>query len=278
MKVTSDDFPLSWVLTGAAVTGVALVIVQKVSLGLDMWMTVVAILLSLPLMLVGLRVLGETNWGPISALSNMMQGIFGVLAPGHIAANMLASGTTGTIATESEALMQDYKAGDMIGSSPKYLTIMQLIATPVGAAAVSWMYPLLRNTYGIVGDHAGLSSPISRKWAGFAEILSRGLSALPPGAVAALIVGSLIGIILAIMESGSMRFVPSPTGVGIGMLVPAAVILVMFLGGVVEMVWSRWNSRTYGRYLVPLSSGFIAGEAIIAVIVPLLVVLGIVHP
>ena len=75
-----------------------------------------------------------------------------------------------------------------------------------------------------------------------------------------------------------MRFVPSPTGVGIGMLVPAAVILVMFLGGVVEMVWSRWNSRTYGRYLVPLSSGFIAGEAIIAVIVPLLVVLGIVHP
>ena len=278
MKVNSDDFPLSWVLTGAAVTGVALVIVQKVSLGLDMWMTVVAILLSLPLMLVGLRVLGETNWGPISALSNMMQGIFGVLAPGHIAANMLASGTTGTIATESEALMQDYKAGDMIGSSPKYLTIMQLIATPVGAAAVSWMYPLLRNTYGIVGDHAGLSSPISRKWAGFAEILSRGLSALPPGAVAALIVGSLIGIVLAIMESGSMRFVPSPTGVGIGMLVPAAVILVMFLGGVVEMVWSRWNSRTYGRYLVPLSSGFIAGEAIIAVIVPLLVVLGIVHP
>ena len=84
---------------------------QKVSLGLDVWMTAVAILLSLPLMLVGLRVLGETNWGPISALSNMMQGIFGVLAPGHIAANMVASGTTGTIAAESEAMMQDYKAG-----------------------------------------------------------------------------------------------------------------------------------------------------------------------
>jgi uncharacterized oligopeptide transporter (OPT) family protein len=279
MKVKSDDFPLTWVLFGVAVTGIALVIVQKVSLGLDMWMTVVAILLSLPLMLVGLRVLGETNWGPISALSNMMQGIFGVLAPGHIVANMLASGTTGTIATESEALMQDYKAGDMIGSSPKYLTIMQLIATPIGAAAVSWMYPLLRKTYGIVGDHAGLSSPISRKWAGFAEILSRGLSALPAGAVTALIIGSLLGILLAVLESGRFqRFVPSPTGVGIGMLVPAAVIFVMFLGGVVELVWSKLNPRTYGRYLVPLSSGFIAGEAIIAVVVPLLVVLGIVHP
>jgi uncharacterized oligopeptide transporter (OPT) family protein len=154
-NVSSDSFPLTWVAAGVAVMAVALVIVQKVSLGLEVWATVVAILLSLPMMLVGLRVLGETNWGPISALSNMMQGIFGVLAPGHLVANMVASGTTGTIAVESEALMQDYKAGHMIGSSPKYLTMMQLIATPVGAAAVSWMYPLLRSTYSIVGEHAG---------------------------------------------------------------------------------------------------------------------------
>src|SRR5207302_1505769 len=78
----------------------------------------------LPLMLVGLRVLGETNWGPISAMSNMMQAVFGVLAPGHILANMVASGTTGTIAADSEALMQDYKAGHMIGSAPKHLASM----------------------------------------------------------------------------------------------------------------------------------------------------------
>ena len=50
---------------------------------------------------------------------------------------MLASGTTGTVATTSEALMQDFRAGEMIGSSPKYLTYMQLIATPVGAFARS---------------------------------------------------------------------------------------------------------------------------------------------
>ncbi len=151
----ATSFPLSWTVVGIVISGVALIIVQKVSLGLDVWMTVTAMLLSLPLMLVGLRVLGETNWGPISQLSNTMQAIFGVLAPGHLTANMLASGTTGTIAVESEALMQDFKAGYMIGSTPKYLTIMQIIATPVGAAAVSWMYPLLRETYGIVGETRG---------------------------------------------------------------------------------------------------------------------------
>jgi len=276
-SVNAEDFPLSWVAAGVALTGGALIVVQKVSLGLPVWMTVVAILLSLPLMLVGLRVLGETNWGPISALSNMMQGIFGVLAPGHVAANMLASGTTGTIACESEALMQDYKAGHMIGSSPRQLTYMQLLATPVGAAAVSWMYPLLRKTYGIVGDNAGLTSPISRKWAGFAEILSRGFEALPPGAMPALLFFSVLGILFTVLETRGHRWVPSPTGVGIGMLVPAGAIFTMFLGAAAERIWSKSHRASNGLYMTPLASGLIAGEALVAVVVPLLAVAGLIH-
>ncbi len=273
----ADSFPMKWVVTGVFVRAIALIVTQKLNLGLDLWMTTAAIVLSVPMMLVGLRVLGETNWGPISSLSNVMQVIFGALAPGHILANMVASGTTGTIAVESEALMQDYKAGHMIGSSPKNLTIMQLLATPIGAAAVSWTYPLLRDTYGIVGEHAGLSSPISRRWAGFAEILSRGLSALPPGAVEAVVIAAVLGIMFALLETRNARWVPSPTGVGIGMLVPAAVIFVMFLGSLVERLWWRADRRSHQLYMVPLASGFIAGEAIVAVIVPLLVVFGLVH-
>jgi uncharacterized oligopeptide transporter (OPT) family protein len=278
LDTDTGDFPLSWVLVGVAITGTALVVVQKISLGLDVWMTVAAIIFSVPLMLVGLRVLGETNWGPISPLSNMMQGVFGVIAPGQVLANMLASGTTGTIATESEALMQDYKAGDMIGSSPKHLTIMQLIATPVGAAAVSWMYPLLRQTYGIVGEHAGLTSPISRKWAAFAEVLSRGFSALPRGALPALVIASLVGIVITIYEMRGVKWLPSPTAMGIGMLVPASVIIAMFVGGIADLIWRRVDGRSNQTYMTPLASGLIAGEAIVAVIVPLLVVFGLIHP
>jgi len=241
-----------------------------------MWLTGLAIVLSLPLMLVGLRVLGETNWGPISQMTNMMQVIFGAIAPGNLVVNMVSSGTTGTIAVESEALMQDYKAGYMIGSSPKSMTIMQLIGTPVGAAAVSWMYPLLRSTYGIVGEHAGLSSPISRRLAGFAEILSKGFDALPSGAVPALFVGVALGILFTVLEERKIKWVPSPTGTAIGMLVPASVIIVMFLGSVVDVVWRRINRTANEAYLVPLASGLIAGEAIVAVVIPLLVALGVI--
>jgi uncharacterized oligopeptide transporter (OPT) family protein len=270
----ASGFPITWTAVGVVLSAAGLIVVQK-SLGLDVWLTIIAILLSLPLMLVGLRVLGETNWGPISQLSNTMQAVFGAIVPGNLPAIMLASGTTGTVAVESEALMQDYKAGHMIGSTPKHLTIMQILATPVGAAAVSWMYPLLRSTYGIVGDDAGLTSPISRRMAGFGEILSRGFSALPPGAVEAFLVASVIGIAIAVLEKKQLKWVPSPTGIGIAMMVPAAVVLVMVVGGIAETVWRKTAPDTHEQFMAPLASGFIAGEALVAVIIPLLVVFGL---
>jgi uncharacterized oligopeptide transporter (OPT) family protein len=137
------------------------------------------------------------------------------------------------------------------------------------------MYPVLKSLYDI-GDK-GLSSPISRKWASFAEILSKGLDALPRVALVALIVGALVGVLLAVLESRlkDKTLVPSPTGLGIGMLIPGWTVVTMFLGGVIGKVWSRASPRTSELYLIPLASGFIAGEALLAVLVPLLIVVGL---
>ncbi len=269
-NIESNDFPMSWVIWGSVASSIALAIVQKVSLGMPIWMTLMAILFSVPLMLVGLRVMGETNWGPISALSNMMQAIFGIMCPGQVAANMVASGVTGSVASQSEGLMQDYKTGDMIGSTPRYLTYTQLMAVPVGAAAVSIVYPLLRDTYGIGGEN-GLQSPISQKWAGFAQLLSKGLSALPPGAVAALLIAVVLGVLFTYLESTRFKhWTPSPTGLGIGALVPGSAIVAMFVGSVLEVVWGKVHKKSYDQHLIPLASGFVAGEALVAVILPIL--------
>jgi uncharacterized oligopeptide transporter (OPT) family protein len=276
-SIRSEDFPMKWVLIGSALCAVALTLVQHFALGMPVWMTLLAILFTIPLMLVGIRVLGETNWGPISALSNMMQAVFGMIAPGQIMPNMVSSGVTGSVASESEGLIQCYKTGDMIGSTPKYLTYAQLLAIPVGAAAVSFVYPLLRDTYGIGGEN-GLQSPISQKWSGFAKLLAGGLSALPHGALAALGIAVVLGILFTVLEGTRWKSkVPSPTGIGIGMLVPASAIITMFLGGLVALMWNRSAPKQATKHLVPLASGFIAGEAIVAVIIPILVALHVLH-
>jgi uncharacterized oligopeptide transporter (OPT) family protein len=275
-KIDGSEFPLSIIVPGVAISAIALCIVQQQLLGMPIWMTLVAILLSVPLMLVGLRVLGETNWGPISALSNMMQGLFAAVAPGNVGANMVASGTAGTVATSSEMIMQDYKCGHVVGTKPRLITVMQLLAIPIGALAVSLIYPVLVDTFHIVEtvDAAGnkvppgLDSPVSQKWAGFAQILKEGPSALPSSALYMLLIFTVLGVVLTVLESNKKikKWVPSPTGIGIGILVGFYVVFTMFLGGVIGAIWGKANKKSADLYMIPLGSGLIAGEALVAVI------------
>jgi uncharacterized oligopeptide transporter (OPT) family protein len=275
-EVDAGDFPLRWVGIGIAVSAIALLFVQRYFLDLPMWQTSLALLFTVPLMLVGLRVFGETNWGPISALSNLMQGVFGAIAPGNVQANMVASGVTGSIVAESEGLMQAYKTAEMVGSTPKYVTYIQLLAVPVGAISLAIAYPILRDIYGIGGD-TGLQSPISQKWVGFAKLLSQGLHVLHPSALVALAIATVLGIGFTIAEQNRTwhRWVPSPTGIGIGMLVPASAVVTMFLGAMVGWMVQRRRGAQAETWVLPLASGLIAGEALVAIIIPLLIVLGV---
>ena len=170
---TSLDLPLKWVWLGGGGSALCLAVINHVFFGTPYWHSAIAIALAMPLGLVALRVLGETNWGPISTMVNLVQALFGAIAPGDLRASMVSSGVTGAVAAESEGLMQDFRAGQMINSTPRILTYMQLIAVPVGALALAFMYPLLRDTYGIIGEHAQLLSPTSQRWVGFAKVVTR---------------------------------------------------------------------------------------------------------
>jgi uncharacterized oligopeptide transporter (OPT) family protein len=234
-----------------------------VSLGFPLWLTGVSLLLSVVLMLVGIRVLGETNWAPISAMANVMQAVFAVLAPGHVPINMIGSGMSGAVAANGEHLMQDYRAGKIVGSTNRKLTVLQLVGVPVGALAVAIAYPAVRNTYG-VGGEGGLTSPISVKWAGFAELLSRGFGALSQSAMVALALALVLGVVLTVLEAHPRlgRFAPSPTAIGLGMLIPGYAVMPMVIGGILSDLWRRLSPRTEAIYDVPLASGFITGEAL----------------
>jgi len=269
----SSDFPLSVVVIGVVVLSVLLCVLQAVSLDFPVWLTIVSLVLSFLLMLVGTRVLGETNWAPISAMANLMQAVFAVLAPHNMAVNMIGSGMSGSVAANGEHLMQDYKAGKIVGSNNRHLTIVQLLAVPVGAIAVALVYPALKARYGI--GEQGLTSPVSVKWAGFAELLHQGLAALPAGCMEAMLIAVILGVIITCLEPRYRRFVPSPTGVGIGMLVPGFAVMPMVLGGICQWLWARSHPKSEKTYSLPLASGFIAGEALVVLAIALAAMMGL---
>jgi uncharacterized oligopeptide transporter (OPT) family protein len=130
-------------------------------------------------------------------------------------------------------------------------------------------FPLFDSTDPVTGAliKAQLTSPLSNKWAGFAQLLEDGVGALPRSALYALIVCSLLGILMTVIEHHPKvkKYMPSPTALGVGMLVPLSVVSTMFVGGFVAWLWTRRSQRTADVYMLPLASGLIAGEAMVAV-------------
>ena len=52
----------------------------------------------------------------------------------------------------------------------------------------------------------------------------------------------------------------------------------MFVGGADRRILAQSGARkNYEQHVTPLASGFIAGEAIVAVLIPILVAIGLVH-
>ena len=86
----------------------------------------------------------------------------------------------------------------------------------------------------------------------------------------------LLGILFAVMETHPRlkRWTPSPTGLSLGLLLPFSSVASMFVGALGGWAWQKANPRSAAVYVIPLASGLIAGEAMIAVIVPVLLWLG----
>ena len=92
-------------------------------------------------------------------------------------------------------------------------------------------------------------------------------------------VGLLLGAALALMERMAPRrlrsWVPSPSGLGIAMVIPGSNAIAMFLGALAALALQRRRPDLAQRYVVPVSSGLIAGESLMGVVIALLIVGGV---
>ena len=65
-------------------------------------------------------------------------------------------------------------------------------------------------------------------------------------------------------------YLPSPTGIGLGLILPFQYPLSMFLGALIGWLWNRSNPKSADDYLVPMAAGLIAGVSLMGVIVAVL--------
>jgi uncharacterized oligopeptide transporter (OPT) family protein len=265
-------FPLAYLLLGPI-----MVYLMWRLFGIPVWMGILSLPLAVLMAMVASRVTGETDTTPTKALGPVTQAIYGAAVPGNLTANLMGANVTGGIGLHSADLLTDLKSGWMVGANPRKQLIGQLFGTVAGAAAVIPVFNLLIPDASMVGGEQ-FPAPSALVWAGVSEVFVNGPSALHPSARMAAIVGGILGVVLVLLDRmlppRASRFVPSPSGLGIAMAIPGYNSISMFLGASVAEYLRRRRPLLHDRAVLPVASGFIAGESLMGILVAVLVAIG----
>jgi uncharacterized oligopeptide transporter (OPT) family protein len=110
-----------------------------------------------------------------------------------------------------------------------------------------------------------------------AEALSHGISYVPETARWGILIGGVLGIILASLEHyfpKARKFIPSPMGLGLSWVMVFSNSFAFFLGAVIAAVWAKFDSKRAETFTIPVASGAIAGESLACALVAMSKALG----
>ena len=275
--IAAIEVPVSWVAIGFVTAGAGVVWMLQHVWHVSWWMGAIAVLLTWVLSVVACRATGETDTTPTGALGKVTQLTYGALVPTNMTANLMTASVTANASGCAADLLTDLKSGYLLGANPRQQFLAQLAGVLPGAIAVglAW-YVLVPNAAVLGGDK--FPAPAAQVWKSVAELLSRGFGTLPQSARVGAAVGGALGLVLPLLEHlfpKARRFIPSPTGLGLAFVIPGFNALSMFVGALAALIAEKARPKMAETYVVPLASGLIAGESLMAIV---LNVLSVVNP
>jgi OPT family oligopeptide transporter len=270
-----DAIPNSWWMGGLAVGTALTSVLALVIFDIPVWMTLIAVALSSVLSIVAVRSVGETDINPIGGMGKVTQLVYGGLAPGATGTNLMAAAITGAGASQAGDMMQDLKTGHLLGASPRKQFLAQLIGISAGVVLVIPVYYLFTSAYEVGGEK--LPAPAAHAWKAMAELLTKGLDALPAMAGTAVLIAALVGIAVPLLRKVEpiKKYVPSGLAMGIAFIIPAYYSLVMFYGLIAWFIWKKVNPGAVNKYDFALASGLVAGEGLMGIVNAALTIMGV---
>jgi uncharacterized oligopeptide transporter (OPT) family protein len=224
------------------------------------------------------RVVGETGIPPIGATGKLSQLGFAAIAPGQAATNLLTANVAGGAAGQCADLLNDFKAGSIVGATPRRQVVAQCVGIATGSVVGSWVYLLL------IPDPKNMllteqwPAPAVATWAAVAEMLTAGFDTLPPSALSAMLLAAAIGLVLGIADvflpQVMQRWLPSASAVGLAFVIPASTSLGLFYGALLAMLLSRFFKAWSASFLVVMAAGLVAGESLMGVALAMLSMAG----
>jgi putative OPT family oligopeptide transporter len=269
------DIPLKWVVLSIAVLVLPIGLIYyhfTGRAGAAILAAAVMVVAGLFLAAVGgylVGLVGSSNQ-PVSGLTlsalviaALLMVSIGVRGLGGVAAVLGVAAVVSIACSVAGSMIQDLKVGYFLGGTPWKMQVAEIVAVSVLAFFLMWPIVALHQAYGI-GSRA-LPAP----QAGLMAVLAQGIvgGEMAWGLVA---MGVIFGLALILIDA------PAPMLIAVGMYLPFETTSAIFVGGMLKLVADRIAARCklspagaerFEQRGTLLASGFIAGEAILAILV-----------
>ncbi len=263
-RIASIEVPMKWLMIGAIPLTIAMVILEYVAFSINPVLGLVSVVVSAFLALVACRSTGETDITPIGPMGKLTQLTYALLAPSNITTNLMAASVTSNIASSSADLLTDLKSGYLLGANARRQFIAQFFGVFFGTIAIVPAWFLMIPTREVLEKY---NPPSSNMWRAVAEALSKGIDYIPLTARYALLIGGILGVVMALIDHFAPKkwkpYMPSAMGLGLAWIMPFANAFSFFIGAIIALVWGKINKKTAELYVIPIASGAVAGESLI---------------
>jgi uncharacterized oligopeptide transporter (OPT) family protein len=263
------EVPASWMVAGLIPITIGMVLVQSLAFHVSIVLGLIAVALSFVVSLVCCRATGETDTTPIGAMGKLTQLLYAALpgAKGIASINLMAAGVTASAGGAAADLLTDLKSGYILGANPRKQFIAQFVGIFFGSVAIvpAW--------YAMVPTKQALEAfnpPATYMWKAVADLLTQGLHMLPVTAIWAIVIGALVGVALPVagkLFPKAEPYLPSAMGLGLSWVMVFENSLSFAIGAVLVAAWNWLSKKGAENYYVPIASGLIAGESLIAAII-----------
>jgi putative OPT family oligopeptide transporter len=275
---TELDIPVVWV--GA---GLALCFIPLLLLYLDVLHSLqVALVMSVVLFIFGFfftavagymaGIVGSSN-SPISGVtistvllsSLLLLALIGSGSAAGAASAIIVGAVICTAGAIAGEVLQDLKAGQLLGATPWKLQVMELVGAVVGALVIGYTLTILHAAY-TIGSTA-LPAPQATLMQAVAEGVFRGN--LPWNfVVAGGIIGVVILIIDKIQEVRRSSFRVPVLAVAVGIYLPFWLSLPILVGGLIAHAAKRSGADAEDEHRgLIFASGYVTGESIMGILV-----------
>ena len=215
---------------------------------------------------------------------------FGLSGDEGILAVLIVAGVVACASCTAGDVSQDLKTGYLLKATPWKQQVAQMIGVAAAAFIIVPVLTVLHKAYGIgTGQPGALQAPQASLFAGLTRAVFSD-RALPWNMVT---IGATVGVVLIaideVLRKRNSAFRAHVMPVAVGIYLPFALAVPILLGGVVRTVVSRASTPGAGngaaktrqatiRRGVLFSSGLIAGESIMGILLGVFIIAGIRTP